>query len=240
MPNASGIRLSIIVAVYSETSSLVETVERMLRNDRGYIHEIIIVAFPRSSKECFDVCEGLIRKYDKVKLHIQQKTPGIGWAFREGMKMAGGTHVAIMSGDLETEPEAIDRMVRKIEETDCDVVIGNRWLKGGGFHNYDRLKLVLNWIFQLIFKTLFLTRIGDLTYGFKILKKDVIDSINWEGTQHEICIETTLKPMRRGYRIEQVPTVWIGRIEGESKNPLLRNFRYVGMAFRILFSGAKA
>ena len=92
----------------------------------------------------------------------------------------------------ETEPEAIDRMMLKFEETDCDVVIGNRWLKGGGFKNYDKMKLVLNWFFQNIFKILYRTKIGDLTYGLKILKKEVADNIKWSGTLHEFYIETTI------------------------------------------------
>ena len=109
-----------------------------------------------------------------VVVQYQEKIPGVGWAIREGMMAAKGQYLALMSADLETEPEAIDRMMIKIKETNCDLVIGNRWLKGGGFKNYDRKKLVLNWIFQKIFKTLYRTKFGDLTYGFKIIKKEIM------------------------------------------------------------------
>ena len=102
---------------------------------------------------------------------MQKNNPGIGWAYREGMLAATGNYVALMAGDLETEPAAVDRMVEKIAETGCDEVIANRWLPGGGFTNYDPLKYVLNWIFQKMFRVLFLTRIGDFTFGFKILSK---------------------------------------------------------------------
>ena len=74
-------------------------------------------------------------------------------------------------------------MMRKIEETHCDVVVGNRWLKGGGFENYDTFKFYLNWIFQKVFKTLYMTELGDLSYGFKILSRDVAKNTQWEGTQ---------------------------------------------------------
>ena len=149
------------------------------------------------------------------------------------MELATGTHViGLLSADLETEPEAIPRMVRKLRETGCDAVTGNRWLPGGGFVGYDRLKLALNWIFQKSFSLLYLTRIGDLSYGYKLLSKEICESIEWEGTLHEIFIETTVKPLKAGYHIEQVPTVWTARSEGASKNTFWRNFRYVSMALR--------
>ncbi len=234
------VKLSVVVTVYSETFSLIESVERVLEKDRGYIHEIILAISPKSSPECIDICQQLEKKHAFLKTHIQQNNPGAGWAIREGMALAKGNYVALLSADLETEPEAIDRMVRKIEETACDAVIGNRWLKGGGFENYDMFKLFLNFAFQYIFRILYWTRLGDLTYGFKVLSKEIIDSVNWEGMLHEIYIETTVKPLKLGYRIEQVPTVWIGRREGESKNSFLKNFRYVRLALNVLFAAKKS
>lgn len=232
MPN---IELSVVVTVFSETFSLVEAVDRLLKMDRGYIREIILVVSPHSSQECIEICEKLTGQHPLVRLHVQQHNPGVGWAIREGMELASGTHVALLSADLETEPEAVDRMVRKIEETGCDGVIGNRWLKGGGFQNYNRFKLVLNWMFQWMFRTLYWTRLGDLTYGFKVLSNEIARSIQWEGTRHEIYTETTVKPLKKGYSLEQVPTVWIGRKEGVSKNTFIRNFRYVELAIKVLF-----
>lgn len=224
-----------MITVYSETFSIIETVNRVREKDRHYIHEIILVVSPESSDECMKICKSLERENSDVDLHIQERNPGVGWAIREGMDLARGNYVALLSADLETEPEAVDRMIEKIEQTGCDLVIGNRWLKGGGFTNYDPLKFVLNWIFQQLFRILYRTRIGDLTYGLKVMRKEMTDAIEWTGTFHEIFIETTVRPIKAGYHVEQVPTVWVGRVEGESKNTFLRNFRYVKLALAVLF-----
>jgi len=56
----------------------------------------------------------------------------------------------------------------------------------------------------------------------------LIDAIEWHGTLHEICIETTVKPIKHGYNLQQVPSVWVGRREGRSVNTFFKNFRYVG------------
>jgi len=233
----SRIKLSVVVTVFSETFSIRETVDILLSKDRGYIHEIILLVSPRASDEAMAICREQADRDPRVRIVIQQKNPGIGWAYREGMQAATGNYVALMAADLETEPAAVDRMVDKILETGCDGVIANRWLPGGGFTNYDPLKYVLNWVFQKMFRIAFWTKLGDLTFGFKILSKEIAENIEWEGTLHEICIETTVKPIKYGYRVEQVPSVWVGRKEGTSVNTFFKNFRYVKMAIHTLFAG---
>ncbi len=225
--------LSVIVTVYTETISVIETVDRLLRSDCDTLQEIILVVSPKASRATKDICARLAKQHGMVRVLIQQTGPGVGRALREGMRSARCEWVAIMSGDLETEPEAVERMCRKMRESGADVVIGSRWANGGGFQNYDRVKLVCNWIFQKVFQYVYRTTINDLTYGFKLLRKSVIDAIDWESTHHTIYIETTVKPLQRGYRIEQIPTVWIGRREGESVNSFFRNFEYVSVALRV-------
>lgn len=234
---SSRVQLSIVVTVFSETFSIRETVDILLSKDRGYIYEIILLVSPRASDEAMAICKEQVDRDPRVRIVIQEKNPGIGWAYREGMQAATGNYVALMAADLETEPAAVDRMVDKILETGCDGVIANRWLPGGGFTNYDPLKYVLNWIFQRVFSILFWTKLGDLTFGFKILSKQIAQTIPWEGTLHEICIETTVKPIKYGYRLEQVPSVWVGRKEGTSVNTFFKNFRYVKMALHTLRAG---
>ncbi|MGC1687190.1 MAG: glycosyltransferase family 2 protein [Candidatus Acidiferrales bacterium] len=233
-PSLAEIQLSIVVTVYTETFSINETIETLLRRDRGYIKEILLLASPRASQETFEICGKWEAREPRVKLVVQKNNPGIGWAYREGMQAASGNYVALMAADLETNPETVDVMVQKIVDTGCDEVVANRWMQGGKFVNYDPIKLVLNWVFQEFFKVLFWTRIGDLTFGFKILSKELIQSIQWEGTLHEICIETTVKPIKMRFHVDQVPSVWIGRREGRSVNTFLRNFRYVRTAFHVL------
>jgi len=234
------IKLSIVVTIYSETFSIDETLKILLAHDLGYIHEILLLISPRASTETFSICRRWADQDPRVKVVVQQHNPGIGWAYREGMRAATGNYVALMAGDLETEPAAVDRMVNKLVETGCDEVVANRWLPGGGFTNYDPLKLVLNWTFQKAFRVLFWTRIGDFTFGLKLLSREVVEAIEWEGTLHEICIETTVKPLKKGFHLEQVSTVWVGRKEGRSVNTFLKNFRYVKMGLKTFLTPVRS
>jgi glycosyltransferase involved in cell wall biosynthesis len=105
----SGIHLSIVVTVFSETFSIRDTVDILLARDRGYIKEIILLVSPRASSESQKICQECAESDQRVTVLIQKNNPGIGWAYREGMLAASGNFVALMAADLETEPAAVDR-----------------------------------------------------------------------------------------------------------------------------------
>lgn len=142
-----------------------------------------------------------------------------------------------MDSDGEMELATIPRMIAEMIRSNAGLVVGSRWLPGGGFVGYSPTKRWLNWGFQQLFRVLFWTRIHDLTYGFKLILAELIRNITWEAALHEIGCETTLKPVRLGVPVAEVPTTWTARVEGRSSNNFLRNFRYVGMALSILHRG---
>ena len=103
-----------------------------------------------------------------------------------------------MDSDGEMEVDTIPRMIAAMAGSNVALVIGSRWLPGGGFVGYSPPKRWLNWSFQQLFRILFRTRLHDLTYGFKLMRAELIRNIAWEATLHEIGCETTLKPIRLG------------------------------------------
>ena len=230
-------RISVAMPVFSETGTLCTIVE-WLRAELGpRLCEVIIVISPRSSQASKDVCQGLARSDSSILVFEQQENPGVGRAFREGYARVRGNVVLSMDSDGEMELETIPRMIAVMASSNVGLVVGSRWLPGGGFVGYSPAKRWLNWGFQQIFRILFRTRLHDLTYGFKLMRAELVRNIAWESTLHEIGCETTLKPIRLGVPVAEVPTTWTARVEGRSSNNFLRNFRYVGMAVSILIRG---
>jgi glycosyltransferase involved in cell wall biosynthesis len=211
-------KLSIIVPVYSETVSVMETLERLFKNDRGYIEEIILIISPKSSQACLDICRQAALDFKQVRFIIQGHNPGVGWAIRERFEAAQGTHCVIMAADLETQPETVDRMFSTLKETGCDVVSASRWQKGGGFEGYGCFRMYINYLFQRLLMFLFKTPISDLTLAFKLYRRDLLKNMRLDSTGSELPLEIILKIIKLGARIEEVPTTWIKRAEGQSKN----------------------
>src|SRR5579872_976100 len=232
-------KVSALVAVYSETDLLVQTIDRLKKSLGGNLHEILIMVSPKSTPECLELCDRLAKEDTLVKTFVQSPNPGIGWAYRELIPHITGSHGMILSSDLETDPDDAAKLVKKAEETRADIVCASRWSEGGSFKGYDPIKLVLNYGYNLIFRTLYGIRIHDITFGYRLMKTEVLKAIKWEYGRHEFCCEMLLKPVRLKYTAVEVPTKWVKRPEGESKNTFARNFKFASAAWKIRFANPR-
>jgi dolichol-phosphate mannosyltransferase len=225
--------ISVVMTVYSETTLLVESIRQIRASLAGALHEILIVVHPKSNQECIDLCAQLEETPD-TRVVVQGPNSGIGWAYREAIPHITGSHVLIMSSDLETNPFDATAMAREAQASGADIVCASRWVRGGGFSGYNPLKFALNYGYNLIFRTLYGTQIHDITFGYKLIRSEVLRHVNWEYGTHEFCAELLLRPLRLGYTATEVPSRWVKRPEGESKMTFARNFRFVSAAWKIL------
>lgn len=199
------------------------------------LYEIIIVVAPKSSEKTFLICKELASNYSFLQFFIQEQNPGLGLALREAFDKVTGTHAVMIDGDGEFELAVLPKMIKKTEEG-YEVVIASRWMKGGKVYDYDPITYILNRGFQYIFRLLFWTSIHDLTYGYKLVDVNILKRFKWEGRSHEIAMETTLRPLKAGYRIAEVPSIWKKRQEGVSKITTWKRFGYVPFALKIWLS----
>ncbi|MCH8748728.1 glycosyltransferase [Patescibacteria group bacterium] len=223
--------MSVVLPVFSERKSIVQIIEWLRANCREYLHEIIIVLAPQSDQETKNICQDMVARYG-VKIVIQNNLSGLGQAYRQGFLSATGSHLLMLDSNGEMGLDSIPEMVVAARRG-CQVVIGSRWMSGGGVSGYDPFKYFLNRAFQVIFRIIYRTSIHDLTLGYKLLEQGVAHNINWEGDRHEFATETTLKPIHLGLKVCEVPTNWTRRKEGRSKNKFSDNFRYFSMTWHI-------
>lgn len=228
-------KISVVMTVYSETELLRESVRQIRCQLQEWPIEILIVVHPKSSPECMALCDELGRE-EGIRIIVQGPRAGIGWAYREAIPYVTGTYTLIMSSDLETNPADAARIVRKAEETGADIVCASRWMRGGGFSGYNPVKLVLNFGYNLIFRALYRTSIHDITFGYKLIRSEILRQVKWTYGTHEFCAELILRPLRLGYKATEIPTRWVKRPEGDSKMTFMRNFRFVSAAWHIFFT----
>ena len=226
--------LSVILPIINETRSLEETVEIISATcPPEAIREYLIVYCQRTTPESVGVARRLaVRLGDQCVLY-EQKLPFIGGAMREAFDLARGSHVVMMSTDLETDPALIQVFIAEARKTPDDIITASRWIRGGGFKDYNRAKLLLNWVFQKMLAALYGCRLTDLTYAFRIFPTSLVQAIAWEELKHPFFLETVLKPLRLGVRLREVPAWWKARSEGASQNPFWYNFVYLRIALRV-------
>ena len=231
---------SILVAAINETFSLRETVETVERTcDPADLAEFLILLHPsKTTPECRATAEALVAESTgKTPVRIVFQTlPFAGGAYRSAFPEAKGSHAVMMSADLETPPELVPRMIAAAKETPRGVATASRWMKGGSFEGYNKVKQVCNAVFEKTMSLLFFTRLDDLTFGYRIFPAALLRAIDWKELRHPFFLETSIVPLRLGIPFSQIPANWKPRPEGESQNSFFANFRYFKTALRVRFA----
>lgn len=223
--------------IFSETESVKKIVKEVKEMLGERLFEIIFVVAPKSAPESIKVCNDLAQNDKKIRFYFQKNNPGVGRAYREGFEYVSGDYALLLDGDGQNDLRTIPLMVDKILSENLDLVVASRWIKDGGvdLNSYGVRKYILNRIFNSVVRILYRTGVHDLTFSYKLIRAHLIKSIQWEGVGFELNAETTLKPIRYGYRVGEVPSKIKDRKEGESKYSLIAALKYIPMSLKILF-----
>jgi hypothetical protein len=231
---------TIILPVMNETTSLNETVQIILRDAQDRLKELLIVVCQRTTAQTMTVVERLQQELGDLVVVHRQQLPFLGGAIREAFDLARGSHVIMMGSDLENDPHDVGALIAEAEKNPSGIVTTSRWIKGGAFHGYSKVKLICNWAFQHFFAFLYGTRLTDLTYGYRIFPTRLVQAIRWEELRHPFNLETVIKPLRLGVPVTEIPSVWHPRIEGQSQNSFFRNFMYFRIGLKTRFASKRS
>ena len=224
--------ITFVLPVLNETDSFRQTVETIVRLAGDHTHELLVVIADRTEPECLQLIEELQNECSHtIRVH-KQTLPRLGGAMREAFEVANGSHIMLMATDLETDPELIPTFIETMQQQNCDIVAASRWLGGGGFDGYGRMKQLLNFLFQKFFGLLYWTRMTDLTYAYRLYRREVLQGIAWEEMGHPLLLECLLKPLRLGARIIEIPCTWRIRTQGTSANSFWQMTTYVRIGIR--------
>jgi glycosyltransferase involved in cell wall biosynthesis len=226
---------SVILPVMNETHSLLKTVEIIEADCASDVKEYLIVVCNKTTLESIKLCEQLRDKDPQRFILHYQTLPFLGGAIREAFNLTQGSHVIMMASDLETDPSDVKQLIAMAKNNPSAIITASRWLIGGNFLGYNKLKLILNFIFQKSFSIIFSTCLTDMTYGYRIFPSYLIKSIVWEELKHPFLFETLIKPLRLGVAVYEVPSKWSARVEGESQNTFMRNFAYLKTGLYVRF-----
>ncbi|MEK7109350.1 MAG: glycosyltransferase family 2 protein [Patescibacteria group bacterium] len=201
-------RVCIVLPTIDEGPLLTETALAVFNALAAHdVHLLIAASAKLTTPQTRGAIQMLEREYPGKVAAFNQRLPGVGAAIQEAFARAEGDVVVLMTPDLETPPEILPQMIKKLEDG-YDMATATRWRMGFAFNGYNPVKMTLNFLFQQIFRAVYLTRLSDLTYGYRAFKIEVIKNIRWEESRHPFFFETMLKPLRLGYKIAEVDAPW--------------------------------
>ena len=203
--------LSVVMPVYNERTTIDEIVDRVLAVPLRI--ELIVV----------DDCsrDGTRERLQELQrergftLLLQERNQGKGAALRRGFSAVTGDIVVIQDADLEYSPEEFPQLVELIDEGRADVVYGSRFL---GRHRVFLFTHYLgNRVLTFLTNVLYNTMLTDMETCYKVMRREVLQSMQLRSDGFGIEPEMTAKIFKRGYRVYEVPITYDGRGYDEGK-----------------------
>ena len=219
--------LCILIPAKNEESTLTQTINKLILSLGPDIKFNILVINDYSTDNTVNILESLCREYSIIDYVNNENDRGVGSAIRYGLDRFIGDVVAICMADGSDYPVDIIKSFNLINNEGYDCVFGSRFIKGGHIHNYPKVKLILNRIFNLSIKYLFFYPYNDFTNIFKVYSRRAIEQITpLESTQFSIGLEMSLYAYKRKLKIAVIPISWIQRDSGVSKLNIVRNIKF--------------
>ena len=193
------------------------------------IDEIIVID-GNSTDGTFEECKKMGFKT------IRQKSVGRGNAFREGLENSSGDILVFFSPDGNEDPDDISKLVLKIKEG-FDLVIASRFGKNSKSEDVTAIRKVANNLTTNVINLLFRGSYTDACNGFRAIKKSVMQSINTDAKWFEIEIQISMRCLKKGYKIAEIPTYERERTGGSSNlNLFSTGIRHGWFILREFFS----
>jgi dolichol-phosphate mannosyltransferase len=212
-------RALVCLPTYNERENL-EPMLRALGEVLGPDDSVLVIddASPDGTGEIADRLAG-----ERPNVHVLHRAAkqGIGPAYLAGFRhalTAGAELVLEMDCDFSHDPTAVPQLIAGA--ADADLVLGSRYVRGGGTRNWGLVRRTISRGGSLYAQILLGTRVRDLTGGFKCYRREVLERIDLDaiGSRgYAFQIETTYRALRAGFRVVEVPIVFVDREAGGSK-----------------------
>jgi glycosyltransferase involved in cell wall biosynthesis len=205
-------KLSVVIPVYNEKSTILEILRRV--RSVGLPKEVIVVD-DCSTDGTREVLQGVSPSED-LKIVFHERNQGKGAALRTGFGTVTGDIVIVQDADLEYDPAEYPAMIQPILDNKADVVYGSRFLSGP-----HRVLLFWHSVGNKILTTLsnMLTDLNltDMETCYKVFRADILRKLRFKENRFGFEPEFTAKIAKARYRIYEVPISYSGRDYSEGK-----------------------
>lgn len=227
--------VSVVLPTYNEREGIAEIVAEILGVARraGLDVEVLVIddASPDGTAAHLETVFGADAA---VRVHVRHGERGLATAIYRGIREARGDVVVLMDSDGNHDPHLLPLMVRCVE--DFDVVIGSRYVLGGGMLT-SRARYWGSYAFNIVIRVVLGLRIHDNLSGFLAFRPTLLRGITPEAVFYgygDYAIRLLHHVVRERGRVLEIPTVYRFRKGGESKTRFLAYlWTYLASVFRL-------
>jgi dolichol-phosphate mannosyltransferase len=231
----------VITPTFNERNNIRTLVERIF-SLYPKIH--LLVVDDNSPDGTADVVRSLQQKYPNLYLKERPSKLGLASAYLDSIKyilkeFPSVRTVITMDADLSHDPMVIGIMLKEIET--YDLILGSRYVRGGGVKNWELWRRILSRGGNLYARIVTMSSVHDLTTGFHCYSANLLrrfDLDNIQATGFAFLIEMKITAEHIGAKIKEVPIIFPGRRDGQSKlsNRIIHEGLIVPWRFSPIFS----
>ena len=212
-------RALVCLPTYNERENL----EPMLRALAAVLGEDdrVLVMDDNSPDGTGELADRLAAELGFVDVLHRERKEGLGPAYLAGFRRAleqGAELVIEIDCDFSHDPSDVPRLLEAVR--DADLVLGSRYVPGGGVENWGVVRRAISAGGSLYARVLLGVGIRDLTGGFKCFRRAVLEALPLDDVRargYAFQIELTYRALRRGFRVREIPIRFTERVAGGSK-----------------------
>jgi dolichol-phosphate mannosyltransferase len=212
-------RALVIIPTYNERENITRIIPAVLAQDASI--DVLIVD-DGSPDGTGDIVDGIAAENPRVHALHRSGKLGLGTAYVAGFKWAlerDYEFVFEMDADFSHAPERLPAFLKAIQT--ADLVLGSRYQNGQiNVVNWPISRLFLSYSANIYARHVTGLQVFDATGGFKCFRRRVLESIDLSDVKsngYAFQIEMTFRAWKKGFRIVEIPIVFVDRTEGASK-----------------------
>ena len=215
----------VIIPTYNEKENIEAIIRAVLGLDTDDHRFDILIIDDGSPDGTAGIVKGLIAGEFADRLHIVERSGklGLGTAYIAGFRWAldhGYDYVFEMDADFSHNPNDLPRLYKACAEEGADVSVGSRYITGVNVVNWPIGRVLMSYYASAYVRTVLGVNLRDTTAGFVCYSRKVLESIDFDAIRfkgYAFQIEMKFTALTLGYRIKEVPVVFVNRELGTSK-----------------------
>jgi len=214
--------VSVVIPAYNEEKTIGNIIEETVQvmDSLGLPYEVIVV-----DDGSTDRTKEIASRY-KAAVLSNGRNHGKGYALRKGFQHAQGNIIVTIDADGSHKPKEIPDLLVPLFNG-ADIVAGSRFLGSGKDHT-SKLHLLGNYLINMTIMVLTRKWITDSQTGLRAFKRDFLQKTNLESKGYEIETEITVKSLKNGFKLKEVP------VSCEKRKYNISRLRILSDGFRIL------
>ena len=227
--------ISIVIPTYNERDNIVLLIEQITEL---FPESHIIVVDDNSPDGTAEALRNL--NVPNLTVFVRNER-GLGSAIRFGIKKAleaGSEFIVTMDADLSHDPAYLPQMIKTAVEGRYDLVVGSRYINGGGVENWPLSRRIISRGANLLFRLISHSPLHDNTSNYRVYSRRatelVLDCETANGYEFQVC--SVFKILKSGLKVTEYPIVFKNRRFGKSKLGITEILKWFSYVVRLLLS----